>query len=173
MKTLLITLIMVIGFTSYAQDPQTNAPKVIYPLMDEFIKEGYNRNYRSHTRLLYVIDYIHVADLSRADPKDFNNEWGNTATYKVYRYYNTAMGQWQFVLGFNHAWTNNYYVLRRFFFKAIGEIHRLPVCHKDCTHIMSGRFLMDIDLMYHDMIKEEWKKELDIFYRTLQNKTKI
>lgn len=167
-------ILFIICFFSWgsvlAQDPQTNAPRVIYPLMDEFIKEGFDRNYRAHTRILSLIDYIHVADLSRANPKDFNNEWGDTSTFKIYRYYNRAMQQWQFVVGFNQVWTSNYYVLRRMFFKAIGQIHKLPECHENCTHIMSGRFLMDADLMHRDMVKEEWEKELDIFYKALNKK---
>lgn len=171
MKRLFLILATVIGFSSFAQDPQTNAPTIINPLLDEYIKEGFDRNYRYHTRILKRIDYMVLTDITRSsNPTEYTNEYGTTDISRIYRYYHTSLSEYRFLIAYNEVWYNNYYVLRRIFFRSIGLLYGFDECHKDCKHIMSGRRLMDPVLVFYDAVPEEWEKELDIYYKYLKEK---
>lgn len=170
MKRIVIILCLVIGFSSYGQDPQTNSPSIIYPLLDEYIKEGFDRNHRFHTRKLHTIDFIYLIDITRVDPSLFHNQYGNTSTYKVYRYYHRPLGEWHYVIAINYVWMNNYTTIRRIFFKAMGISQGLYECHDDCKHIMSKRPLFDPILQIHDLTENQWEEELTTFYIELSKK---
>jgi hypothetical protein len=170
MKIFTLTLALFFGVNLYAQDPQTNDPDMVYPLLNEFIKEGYDRNYRTHTKKLRTIDFIYLIDIPYANPKSYIWKRGDQQTYSVYSY--RGKSEHRKVIAINVIWYNNYLVLRRMFFKSIGIAYGLDECHKECRHIMSQRTLMDPVLVFYDAVPEEWSKELDLFYNQL-SKLKI
>jgi hypothetical protein len=171
LKHLLFILFILFVGSVHAQDPQTNKPTVYYPLLDEFIKEGYDRNYRSHTRNLRRIDYVLFQDITQVRFADFTfNSFGTTSTYMVYRYYHSGYNEYRFTIAYNKIWENNYIVLRRLFYKSMGHTFGLTECHKKCDHIMSGRPLVDSHLFFFDAVPEHWEEQLDHFFREISKK---
>lgn len=168
MKRFLILLALLVTFNGSAQDPQTNDPNIIYPLLDEYIKEGYNRNYRIHAKRLNNIDFIYLIDIPYANPDSYmyHSKGGSLETYMVYFFWKKDLGR-KSIIALNVNWYNNYYVLRRMMFKAIGFSMGLQECHKDCRHIMSGKPLMDAVLVFYDAVPGEWSKELDLYYKQI------
>ena len=157
----------------FAQDPQTNNPNLIGPLLDSYIKEGFNRNKRRHVENLRTIDFIEVRDISDyLEPRDFDySEQGESTTYKVYGYWSSAYGEVRYSIAINEIWANNPGVLRRIFFKTMGLSHGLRECHQHCTHIMSARPLIDNKLIIYDLVPENWLNELNNLYTRINNVT--
>jgi hypothetical protein len=165
---LLTILVLFVGVTSFAQqEPLTNAPGVIYPLFDDYIKEGYERNYRTHTRQFNRISYIYVGDISHSLSDNFYvyEIFGRTSTYKVYKV--DGFKRFHYNIAINSVWGNNYITMRRIFYKVIGFSQGLRECHHKCKHIMSGRPLLDPYLTFHDITEDYWERELDYYFKQI------
>lgn len=165
-------LLLVMGSAAFAQDPQTNEANIFYPLLDDYIKEGYNRNLRTHTRNLRTIDYVYVLDIKTylGQKHPGYREYGSTATYKVYRYWNANYNEYRYAIAFNIAWRDNKIMMRRMFYKTMGLTSDLKECHEECDHIMSKRPLFDPHLFFYDQIEGNWEKELDTLFDSIKNK---
>lgn len=167
-KYLILIVFYFFCLSGYSQkDPQTNAPNVIFPLMDQFIKVGFDINHRGHVKRLHNIEYIYVMDITRVWGADFfYNEYGTTDTYKVYRFYNTSLEEWRFAISINKVWISNPKILRRIFYKVMGHTLGLWECHDDCTHIMSKK--NPSEFFFYDSAKENWDNEIKYFFSELR-----
>ena len=164
-------LFLLTGVMSYAQDPQTNYPKTFYPLLDEYIKEGFERNYRAHTRILGKIEYVYFINISKnIIVDDGTRSWGSVDTFMVYTWYHVPLRDYRHIIAFNKDLYDNYYLMRRMMYQALGIIQNMKRCHNDCKHIM-GAPVIDPSLVHYDAAPEQWQRELDIFYRELNKKS--
>jgi hypothetical protein len=164
MLLLLITFFCVLN--TYAQDPQTNAPEYVYPILDQYIREGFDRNYRSHTRKLTDLKYIYVGKLDTPEQDPHMIVYGDQITFTVYKI-PSPLGRWVYVIEIHEMWVGNYYVTRRYLYKAIGFVMGLKECHDTCNHIMSAKHLYDPKLELHDRVSGNWEDELDTYYNEI------
>lgn len=169
----IISFLLVWG-SVFGQDPQTNYPEAYYPLLDNYIKEGYQRNMNKHMDILGSIDYVYIYNISGyVTKRDYGYAtYGTTDTYLVYRYYNSNYKDFRYSVAYNEVWVNNPTVFRRIFYKVMGIVNGLTECHKTCDHIMSGRPLMDNHLFFHDLVPEQWAAQLNYFFKELASKAK-
>jgi hypothetical protein len=171
MKKLFIILLF--NLTMYGQDPQTNHPEAFYPILDEYIKEGFERNYRKHTRVLGRIDYALFEDYNELTILGYREYLDSQETYQMLIYRDHRLSQNRYVIILHPQWATEFYVLRRMIFKSLGIAQGIDECHSDCTHIMSSKDISDETLIKHDMIAGNWQKMLNIYYYRVINNPSI
>jgi hypothetical protein len=167
MKKLLV--ILFVNLTMYGQDPQTNHPKAFYPILDEYIKEGFERNYRRHTRILGQIDYVAFEDFNELTVYGYRDYVDSIETFQVLVYRDRILNHYRYVIIIHPKWDSNYYVLRRMIFKSLGMAQGLGECHSECTHIMSSRDIFDETLSNYDEVSSNWQEMLNVYYYRVIN----
>lgn len=167
-KLILLTLLMCFTQVSFSQqEPPTNAPSLIFPLFDDYMTAGFERNHIKHTNRFNWVSYVYVGDLdiTTFDEYYYYVKWGDTTTFLVHRV--GGPDKFYYLIAINENWANNYYVFRRMFFKAIGLAEGMSECHTSCTHIMSAREIIDTELFFYDLDESNWERELTIYYNYL------
>jgi sulfur transfer complex TusBCD TusB component (DsrH family) len=167
---LLFTITLAISSSVYSQHTQTNAPQQIYPLLDDYIKRGYERNYRVHTRVLKRLDFIYLIDTpATKDRVTLPFSQGDHLTVIVYKYMHRELNEWRYVMAINEMWAGNPYVMRRLFYKGMLMVHEVDL-KPNSFGIDSDRVAYDFKLIIDDLTENNWEEKLTDFYNLVSTR---
>jgi hypothetical protein len=166
LKTITIFIVaFFVSFASFSQHTQTNAPNYIFPLLDDYIKQGFDRNYRAHMRILKQLDFIYLTNVpAKRDRFTLPFSYGDHLTVIVYKYHHRELGQWRYVMAINEVWKGNPYVLRRLFYKGMAMVYEMQMI-RGGFGINTDRDMYDFKLILYDLTENNWKYVIDDFFK--------